>query len=142
MWLNAYTTSSDPKLIRGYYMDVVQRLGGCPRIVRGDLETKNGHVRGFQCFLVPTPPDSTIDSYLDGASTGNQRIEYWWGFLRSQCVEFFSSLFGDLRDNVFFDAGFLDKSLLQFCCMGLIQVSVLDGLAWRPERLWTLQWQP
>nr|XP_033492050.1 uncharacterized protein LOC117263018 [Epinephelus lanceolatus] len=126
MWLNAYTTSSDPKLIGGYYMDIVQRLEGCPQIVRGDLGTENGQVRGFQRFLVPTPPDSTLDSYLDGASTANQRIEYWWGFLRSQCVEFWLSLFGDLRDNGFFDGGFLDKSLLQFCCMGLIQDELDD----------------
>ena len=32
------------------------------------------------------------------------------------------TLFGDLRDHGFFDGGFLDKNLLQFSCMGLIQV--------------------
>ena len=42
IWLNAYTTSSDPKLIGGYYIEAVQRLGGCPRVVRGDLGTENG----------------------------------------------------------------------------------------------------
>ncbi|CAB1442587.1 unnamed protein product, partial [Pleuronectes platessa] len=65
--------------------------------------------------------DSTAGSYLEGASTANQRIEYWWNFLRSQCVEFWLSLFADLRDNGFFDGGFRDKAILQFCCMGLIQ---------------------
>ena len=122
IWLNAYTMSSDPKLIGGYYVDAVQRLGGCPRIVRGDLGTENGHVRDFQRSLVPIHPDGTVDSYLEGASTANQRIEYWWGFLRNQCVEFWMSLFADIRDNGFFDGGFLDKAILQFCCMGLIQV--------------------
>ncbi len=126
IWLNAYTTSSDPKLIGGYYIEVVERLGGCPRVVRGDLGTENGHVRDFQRFLNISHEDETLDSYLEGASTANQRIEYWWGFLRKECMEFWISLFANLRDSGFFDGGFLDKSLLQFCCMGLIQVSLYE----------------
>lgn len=31
MWLNAYTTNSDPKLIGGYYIEAVQHLGGLPQ---------------------------------------------------------------------------------------------------------------
>ncbi|XP_070411871.1 uncharacterized protein [Nothobranchius furzeri] len=140
IWLNAYITSSDPKLIGGYYVDAVQRLEGCPRIVRGDLGTENGHVRGFQRFLVPINLDGSVDSYLEGASTANQRIEYWWGFLRNQCVEFWMSLFADMGDNGFFDGGFLDKAILQFCCMGLIQdelddtVQVWNAHVIRPSR--------
>ncbi len=53
IWLNAYTTSSDPRLIGSYYIEAEQRLGGCPRLVRGDLGTENGYVRGFQRFLFP-----------------------------------------------------------------------------------------
>lgn len=119
IWLNAYTTSSDPKVIGGYYLEAVQRLRGCPRIVRGDLGTENGHVRAFQRALVPVEPDDTLDSYLEGASTANQRIEYWWGFLRRQCAEFWLTLLGDVRDRGFFDGGFLDKNLIQFCCLEL-----------------------
>ncbi|KAL3977653.1 SLAM family member 8 [Sarotherodon galilaeus] len=126
IWLNAYTTNSNPKVIGGYYIEAVQRLKGCPRVVRGDLGTENGHVRGFQRFLVPVAPNDTLESYLEGASTANQRIEYWWRFLRSQCLEFWLSLFADIRDNGYFDGGFLDKNLLQFCCMGLIQDELDD----------------
>ena len=50
-------------------------------------------------------------------------IESWWGFLRRQCAEFWIALFGELKDNGHYGGGFLDKSLIQFCCMGLIQVS-------------------
>ena len=121
VWLKAYNTNSDPKLIGGYYIEAVQRSAGCPRVMRGDLGTENGHVRAFQRFLVPM--EESLDSYLEGASTANQRIEYWWGFLRKQCVEFWLCLFADLRDNGFFDGEFLDKNILQFACMGLIQVS-------------------
>ncbi|KAL7376322.1 hypothetical protein ABVT39_005429 [Epinephelus coioides] len=80
----------------------------------------------FCAALHYAPLTDTLDSYLDGASTTNQRTEYWWGFIRSHCVEFWLSLFGDLRDSAFFDGGFLDKSLLQFCCMGLIQDELDD----------------
>ena len=69
----AYTSSSDPKLTGGYYTEAVQCLGGCPRVVRGDLGTENGNVRGFQHFLLPTHPDGTLDGYSEGASTANQR---------------------------------------------------------------------
>ncbi|CAJ1057724.1 uncharacterized protein LOC110369479 [Xyrichtys novacula] len=104
----------------------LQYSGQLHGIVRGDLGTENGYVRDFQRFLVPIHPDGTVDSYLEGASTANQRIEYWWGFLRNQCVEFWMSLFADIRDNGFFDGGFLDKAILQFCCMGLIQMNIFS----------------
>ncbi|KAK9970119.1 hypothetical protein ABG768_026086 [Culter alburnus] len=41
-------------------------------------------------------------------------------------MEFWICLFAELRDNGYFDGGFLDKSLLQFCCMGLIQDELDD----------------
>ncbi|KAK1172320.1 hypothetical protein AOXY_G4861 [Acipenser oxyrinchus oxyrinchus] len=122
IWLNAYTTSSDPKLVEGYYMKTVESLGGCPRIVRGDPGTENGHVRDFQRFLRRNIHDGMlIESYVEGASMANQWIESWWGFLRKECMEFWISFFGDLKDNRIYDGGFLDKSLLQFCFMGIIQ---------------------
>ncbi|XP_066497496.1 uncharacterized protein [Hoplias malabaricus] len=125
IWLNAYTTSSDPRLVGGYYIQAVQRLGGCPEIVRGDCGTENGHVRDFQFFLRRNRHGS-IESYLDGASTANQRIESWWGFLRKECMQFWIALFADLKERGLFDGEFLDKSLLQFSCMGLIQDELDD----------------
>ncbi|KAK7143936.1 hypothetical protein R3I93_014943 [Phoxinus phoxinus] len=41
-------------------------------------------------------------------------------------MEFWISLFAHLRDNGYFNGEFLDKSLLQFCCMGLIQDELDD----------------
>lgn len=110
MWLNAYTTNRDPKLIGGYYIEAVRHLRGCPRAVRGDLRTENCFVRDFQHFLVPADRDSTLDRYLEGASTANQRLEYWWGFLRRQCAEFWLSLFADLRDTDSLMVGFWTKA--------------------------------
>jgi len=57
-------------------MEAVQRLGGCPRIVRGDQGTENVKVRDLQRFLCRNIHDSSgIDSYIEGASTANQQIE-------------------------------------------------------------------
>lgn len=110
-------------------MEAVERLGGCPRIARGDKGTENVKVKDFQRFLRRNMQDgSAIDSYIEGASTANQRIESWWGFLRRQCMEFYISLFVDLKDRGLFDGGYLDKSLIQFCFMGIIQ-DELDKVA-------------
>ena len=51
IWLEAYTTSSDPKVITGYYSEAVARLGGCPRWVRSDMGTENTNVEAMQIFL-------------------------------------------------------------------------------------------
>ncbi|XP_055063376.1 uncharacterized protein [Misgurnus anguillicaudatus] len=122
IWMNAFTTSSDPKLIGGYYIEAVERLGGCPRIVRGDRGTENGKVRDCQRYLRRNIHDgSDIDSYIEGASTANQRIESWWGFLRRESMEFYICLFADLKDRGLFDGAYLDRGLIQFCFMGIIQ---------------------
>lgn len=122
--MNAFTTSSDPKIVGGYYMEAVERLGGCPRIVGGDQGTENVTVRDFQHFLRQNIHNgSAIDSYIEEASTANQRIESWWSFLRKESRETYISLFVDLKDRGLFDGSYLDRSLIQFCFMSIIQVS-------------------
>ncbi|KAF3837788.1 hypothetical protein F7725_009556, partial [Dissostichus mawsoni] len=102
--------------------EAVEKLGGCPRIVRGDKGTENVKVRDFQRFVRRNIQDrSAIDSYIEGASTANQRIDSWWGFLRRESMEFYICMFTDLKNRGLFDGAFLDKSVLQFCFMGIIQ---------------------
>ncbi|XP_029975096.1 uncharacterized protein LOC115408457 [Salarias fasciatus] len=141
IWMNAFTTSSDPKIVGGYYIEAVEKLGGCPRIARGDLGTENVKVRDFQRFLRRNIQDgSSIDSYIEGASTANQRIESWWGSLRKESMDFYITLFVDLKDRGLFDGEYLDKSLIQFCFMGIIQdeldetIRVWDSHVIRPSR--------
>ena len=43
MWLSVYTTNSDPRVIAGYFIETAERIGGCPRRIRSDLGTENGH---------------------------------------------------------------------------------------------------
>lgn len=69
--LNAYGTGTDPKLIGRYYIEAVKHLGGCPRVVRGDVGTENGYGSSFQRFLLPIYPDDTLDSYLEHRQSKN-----------------------------------------------------------------------
>ncbi|KAG2464937.1 GSDME protein, partial [Polypterus senegalus] len=98
-------------------------LGGCPKIPKGDLGTENVYIRDFQRFLpCNTNVRRAMDSCLEGASTANQRTESW-GLLRRESMEFFISLFTNLKDNAIFDGCLLYKSILQFCFMGIVQHS-------------------
>jgi len=120
IWLNVYNTNNNPRIIGGYFLEAVKESGGCPRIVRGDCGTENGIVRDFQRFF---QHNSSGNAYIDGASTANQRIESWWGFLRRECMQFWIELFRDLQDEGLYSGDFLDKNLVQFCFMAVIQVS-------------------
>ncbi|KAJ8314675.1 hypothetical protein KUTeg_006825 [Tegillarca granosa] len=99
MWLNAYYTNSHPKVKGGYFLETIQSLGGCPIIVRGDKGTENPHVCTFQRFFRRNGDDNFFcdKSFMYGCSTSNQRIEYWWGFLRKECIEFWLALFDQLK---------------------------------------------
>ena len=126
IWLNVYNTNNDPKIIGGYFLEAVRKCGGCPRIVRGDYGTENGHVKVYQEFFRHDNIDRLSEKpYMDGASTANQRIESWWGFLRKECMEFWMNLFKGLQERGDYKGDFLDKNLVQFCFMMLIQVSQL-----------------
>ncbi|RXM35362.1 hypothetical protein EOD39_4163 [Acipenser ruthenus] len=49
------------------------------------------------------------------------RIESFWGILHKESMEFWIQVFSGLKDEGGFDGSFLDKALLQFCFMGIIQ---------------------
>lgn len=124
IWLQAWNSNSDPKLIAGYFMKAVVKENGCPRRVRADRGTENGVVRDFQTFLRRNHPDGLADqnSFVYGQSVANQRIESWWNVLRRQNAQFWMNTFSEMKDNDTFSGNFLDKNLIQFCFMALIQV--------------------
>ena len=88
LWMEAFTTNSDPKLIAGYFIRTVSNIGGCPERIRAGRGTENVCVRDVQIFLRRNHTDSFAGerSFLYGRSTANQRIEGWWSTLRKQCV--------------------------------------------------------
>ena len=111
-------------LIGSYFIDSVQKLGGCPMIVRADMGTENTVVCELQRFLREDGEDSFQGdkSFLYGKSSCNQRIECWWGMLRKECVDFWIDMFKKLRDDGDFDGTFADQNLILFCFLHIVQV--------------------
>ncbi|XP_046552499.1 uncharacterized protein LOC124262094 isoform X1 [Haliotis rubra] len=103
IWLEAWVTNNDPKVITGYYTEAVRRLNGCPERVRSDLGSQ--HTDRF----------SGNKSFLCGSSHTNQRIESWWCILRKQWAQFWMDLFKQITDDGYFAGDFIDKNLVQFC---------------------------
>ena len=127
IWLNVNKTSSEPRVIGGYFVEAVIAIGGCPRVLRADRGTENCCVRDFQKFFREEDTDALAGekSFMYGASTHNQRIERFWGFLRKECVQFWIEFFLDMKNEGLFDGSVLDVNLVRFCFLGLMQVSEL-----------------
>ena len=129
MWMEAYTTSSDPKVVASYYVEAVKKHGGCPKIMRADMGTENGHVAVIQRFLRSNGVDNLAqNSFLYGKSTANQRIEFWWSILRKENSEFWIKLFHAIKNDGYFCGYQLEKEIVQFCFLNLIQVGLMKML--------------
>ena len=124
IWLNAYKTNRNPRIISGYYIKAVRERQACPRKVRGDRGTENCHIAAMQRFLRRNHTDSLAGdrSFVYGKSIANQRIEAWWGVLRKECSQYWMNLLSSLKDDGNFSGDKFDKNLVQFCFMNLIQV--------------------
>ena len=123
IWVNIYTTNSDPKVIGGYYIEAIEKLGGCPTCIRGDRGTENVRVKTFQQVLMRNVRINHHATYLEGPSTANQRIESFWGHLRKQCLDYYMILFHDMQEHGHYLGDFVDKNLFIFCFLGVLQVS-------------------
>lgn len=126
IWLHAYSTNSNPKVIAGYFIDEVENRNGTATRIRADLGTENCFVEQMQLFLRGTHDDVFSERcYITGSSNHNQRIEQWWGFLRKQHAQYWMNVFQDLKDMDYFSGDFLDKNLIQFTCLEIIEVRLL-----------------
>lgn len=116
IWMECYRTSSDPKIVAGYYINAIKSRRGCPMRVRGDRGTENGHVAAMQNLMVGE------NSFIYGTSTSNTKIESWWSILRHEASEYWIQMLSELKMEGYFVGSFLDVNLIQFCCMELLQV--------------------
>ncbi|CAH0550629.1 unnamed protein product [Brassicogethes aeneus] len=127
LWLKASSTNNDPKVIAGYYIENVRYLKGFPRTVRADMGTENGYVEDIQIYFHETAAVNqitdayTVPPFIYGTSQNNQRIESWWSILRKHCGQYWMNLFSRLKDDGLFTGNIVDKSILQFCFMDIIQ---------------------
>ncbi|XP_053302891.1 uncharacterized protein LOC128461802 [Pleuronectes platessa] len=137
VWLHAYSTSSDPKVIAGYFIDEVSSRNGTATRIRSDLGTENCFVEQMQIFMRHDHMDEFSNRcFLYGSSNHNQRIEQWWGFLRKQHAQFWMNVFQDLKESDHFSGDFLDKSLIQFTCLEIIERELQDVVhLWNTHRI-------
>ncbi len=124
IWMQAYFTNNNPRVIAGYYFRAVAERRGCPQIIRSDFGTENVHVNRLQEFL---REDSTGTVHgpcvFQGTSQANQRIESWWGIYRRQNADYWMDMFKELRSTGDFTGDATDKGLIQFCFLSIIQVT-------------------
>ena len=110
IWLNVYKSNNNPRVIAGYFLEAIQQYGGTARIIRGDFGTENTLVKQFQRWF-SRGTEGTC-TYIEGASTLNQRIESWWGYLRREHIQYWMSLFKTLQEDNEYTGSFLDKNLV------------------------------
>ncbi|KAL5013785.1 hypothetical protein ScPMuIL_008055 [Solemya velum] len=138
VWMEASYTNSDPKVVGGYFLNAVSERGGCPRTVRADMGTENGCVRRMQMQFRTNYTDGRANerSFIFGTSTANTRIKSWWGIWRRQCADFWIEVFHGLSEDGHFTGYPLDKELIRFCFMKLIQGELDDTvLAWNMHNI-------
>ena len=84
LWLEVVKSNNDLRVPAKLYLDTVQSLKGCPRIVRSDCGTENVTLAAIQCSLRATHQDeyAAEKAHRYGSSPANQRIEGWWSFLK------------------------------------------------------------
>lgn len=94
----AYKTSSDPRFIGSYFVEALETLSNCPKLVRTDHGIENCLVRELQRHLRRNHGDdlSGERSYLTGVSTANQHIESWCGIPRKEGMEYWIQLLGEI----------------------------------------------
>ncbi|VDI11446.1 Hypothetical predicted protein [Mytilus galloprovincialis] len=138
IWLEAGQTSSDPRVISGYFVKAILRKGG-PMVIRGDLGTENSKVAEMQSFLRRNDNDTYArnnSAFLYGTSQHNQRIESWWGIYRKENSQFWMTFFKDIKEDGLFSGDHLHKNLIRFCFLRLIQKELLEVVSiWNAHKI-------
>lgn len=122
VWLHAYSTNSNPKIIAGYFLAEVEKRMGTASRIRADLGTENVTMAQMQRFLRWSEDRHVNNSDISGPSNHNQRIESWWAFLRTHHAQSWINRLQELKDSDCFSGDFLDKQLLLFTCLNIIEV--------------------
>jgi hypothetical protein len=136
LWLRVNRTNNNPAVIGGYLIDLIYELEGVPRQIRIDAGTENTIIEAIEIALRSFHTDSVCGdkSVITGKSTGNQRIERYWGSLRGCFSQYYMTLFKDLQDHgAFNNTNDIQVEALRFSFMELLQAE-LD----RVKREWNL----
>ena len=103
LWLEVNSTNKYPNVIASHYLTTVQELEGVPRRMRCDRGTENTIIGSLQQFFRWHDVDDFggRENFVEGKSSGNQRIEAWWSKFREGGGGWWMNLFKDLRDTGF-----------------------------------------
>ena len=129
LWLEVSTTNKNPNVVVDYFLSTVQQLGGVPRLVRTDKGTENVWVSAMQKLLRMSQGDNLAghNSFIQGKSSANQRIESYWSKLRQGGGGWWMDFFKDLRDSgIFRDHDLLHHECLRFCFMNVLRKELHD----------------
>lgn len=124
MWLVVDRTNNDPSVTANFFMHCVEKMGGCPTLLRTDCGTENGVIAGIQCFLRADGQDQFAGekSHIYGSSTSNQRIECWWSHFRRSRLTWWINFFKDLKEQgSLLQGNVLHEEGIWFCFSEIIQ---------------------
>ena len=84
LWLEVNSTNKNPRVIASHYLNTVEQLGGVPRRLGSEKGTENVVIGTLQQFFRWNNDDDFAGSksFVEGESSGNQRIEAWWSKFR------------------------------------------------------------
>ena len=91
LWLKLTRSNNSPDKIARFFLQTINRLGGCPVELITDLGTENGFAAAIQCFF-----RDNNDAHRYVPSPRNQRIESWWSQFSKQRSNWWRVFFRDL----------------------------------------------
>lgn len=120
-------SNNDPNIPAKLYLDTVQSLKGCPRVVRSDCGTENVSLAAMQCSFRSSHHDefSGEKAHRYGSSPSNQRIEGWWSFFKRNRSSWWISFFKDMSECGLLNMGDpFHMECLWFCFAEVIQADL------------------
>ena len=117
LWLLVTRSNNYPDNIASYFLETVEKYGGCPVKVYTDLGTENSTMAAIQSFF-----RNDDDAHCYCSSPRNQRIEGFWSFLRRGRTTWWINFLKDVveEQNLNTEPGF-HRDCLWFCFSELIQ---------------------
>ncbi|XP_061735868.1 uncharacterized protein LOC133538336 isoform X5 [Nerophis ophidion] len=114
-WMEADNNHGDPAVFLNHFLDTVTRIGGCPQRLLVTPRRENEHITKAQEFLRRNRTDCYAgeDIVMEGFSLRRHRWIHTW--------EPWNLAFANLQELGKFKGNNLDKNLIEFCFLHIIQ---------------------
>ncbi|KAJ8314828.1 hypothetical protein KUTeg_006978, partial [Tegillarca granosa] len=113
-----------------WHIDGYDKLKPYGIAIHGCIDGFSRHIIWLRARNTNNDPRVVARYYIDAievanGSTHNQRIEWFWGLLRRENAQFWMDTFRKIREELnAFEDDFLDKSLIRFCFLRMIQAKL------------------